>query len=262
MNLERFILVSIMFHALALAGFYHAVSRAPKLEAIDTPIIARLILPEGKPSAKTPEKTLPPAPPPPPAPKIAKKPPPASILPQRPPSVKEFPHIEESPYLKQAPLEQKAAPYEKAPAPAPYIPGRQRLFDPGVINEQVAKSLEKEKPPPSLADNSITFSTKEFRYISYMRRLKEKIEGSWAYPRQAIERKIYGDLEIKFTIRKDGRLGSLQLMRTSGHSMLDEAALKALRDGAPYWPLPADWGLEEFPVHGHFIYTFYGMHLR
>ena len=131
-----------------------------------------------------------------------------------------------------------------------------RLFDRNIIAEQIEKEAIKEKPP------EITFDTKEFRYQSYMNRLKEKIESIWQYPRSARERGIYGDLYIRFSIKKDGSLGRVDLVRTSGYRELDEAALRALRDGAPYWPLPSEWGLDEFIIEGHFIYTLYGYYIR
>ncbi|MFN3739944.1 MAG: energy transducer TonB [Thermodesulfovibrionales bacterium] len=131
-----------------------------------------------------------------------------------------------------------------------------KLFDRDVIKEQVKRGAVKEKPP------EITFDTKEFRYQGYMNRLKEKIESIWQYPLSAAQRGIYGDLYIRFSIKKDGSLGRVELVRTSGYRELDDAAMKALMDGAPYWPLPSEWNMDEFIIEGHFIYTLYGYYIR
>lgn len=136
-----------------------------------------------------------------------------------------------------------------------------RLFDRDLIGEQVKKELQKAVEHPK-EPSGITFDTKEFKYRSYMMRLKEKIESIWQYPRSAAERGIYGDLFIRFSIKRDGTLGRVDLIRTSGFRELDEAALAALRDAAPYWPLPEDWKLDEFIIDGHFIYTLYGYYIR
>jgi protein TonB len=95
-----------------------------------------------------------------------------------------------------------------------------------------------------------------------MERLKEKIEGVWDYPRDAVKKGIYGDLYIRFTIRKDGTLGEVKVVRTSGHADLDQAALRALRDGAPFWPIPDGWPERSLTITGHFIYTLHGGYLR
>ncbi len=129
-------------------------------------------------------------------------------------------------------------------------------FDKDVIAKLAQKDREN-KP-----DSSITFSTKEYQYQGYMQRLKEKIEGIWKYPADAAAKGIYGDLYIRFTIKKDGRLGAVDLIRTSGYKSLDDAAIRALRDAEPYWPLPDEWGRDGLTITGHFVYTHYGSYIR
>ena len=96
----------------------------------------------------------------------------------------------------------------------------------------------------------------EFHHRGYMRRLKDKIEAIWKYPQDAVIPGTNVDLYIRFSIKRDGSLGDVELMRTSGYRELDEAAMKALRDAEPYWPLPDDWEEEELTIKGHFIYLF------
>lgn len=123
--------------------------------------------------------------------------------------------------------------------------------------EKIAKKTEDQKEK-----SSITFDVKGFRYDGYMMRLKDKIEGIWQYPSDAAMRGIYGDLYLSFTIKKNGSLSKVELVRTSGYRSLDEAAMKALKDAAPYWPLPEDWKEEELTVKGHFIYSIYRVYVR
>jgi protein TonB len=110
--------------------------------------------------------------------------------------------------------------------------------------------------------SDITFDTREFKYAGYMRQLRRHIEGVWKYPEDAIERNVYGDLFITFTIRKDGSLGNVRLSRTSGFRSLDDAALTALRNSAPFWPLPEWWEEDGLTINGHFIYTLSGQYVR
>lgn len=142
-------------------------------------------------------------------------------------------------------------------SPYPTIPLKERLFDSSVIGKLAQKEKEDTKP-----ESNITFDTKEYKYYGYMQRLKEKIEGIWKYPQDAAEKGLYGDLYIRFTIKKNGQLGAVELLRTSGHASLDSAAIKALRDAEPYWPLPDEWGKDGFTITGHFIYTLHGAYIR
>jgi protein TonB len=131
---------------------------------------------------------------------------------------------------------------------------RSSLFDRGVT-DAIAK---KDTAAGRKQDEGVTFDTKEYRFAGYMNKLRSKIESIWVYPPEAVAKRIYGDLKLRFTINKDGRLGKVELARTSGYKMLDAAAMKALKDGEPYWPLPDDWGMETYTITGHFIYGLYG----
>ncbi|MBF0329762.1 MAG: energy transducer TonB [Nitrospirae bacterium] len=140
-------------------------------------------------------------------------------------------------------------------SPQPQKTFKEKIFDKEIIGKLMVKERSK-------TDTPVTFDTKEYKYFGYMRRLRDKIENAWVYPQEAAERGIYGDLRIKFTIRKDGRLGSVELVRTSGHKSLDDAAIRALRSAEPYWPLPDEWGEDGLTITGQFIYSLYGTHLR
>jgi protein TonB len=139
-------------------------------------------------------------------------------------------------------------------------PNREKLFDRSIIGDLAKREVEKEEKAKK--DNTFTFDTKGYKFLIYNKKLKERIESIWIYPPDAAARGIYGELVIKFTIKKNGRLGAVELIRTSGHKKLDDAAIKALRDGEPYWPLPDEWGMEAYAIEGHFLYTIYGYYIR
>jgi protein TonB len=111
-------------------------------------------------------------------------------------------------------------------------------------------------------DKTFTFDAKEYRFLIYNRRLKERIESIWHYPPDAAAQGIHGELIIRFTIKKNGHLGAVEIVRTSGYKNLDDAAIEALRDGDPYWPLPAEWDMEGYTIEGHFVYSLYGYYIR
>ncbi len=142
------------------------------------------------------------------------------------------------------------------------IPGikdntREKIFDKSVIGDIAKREIEKEKK-----ERTFSFDVREMKYLGYLQRLKERIESVWIYPPSSAARGIYGDLVIRFTIKKNGRLEVVELMRTSGYKSLDDAALKALSDAEPFWPLPDEWGMETYTIVGHFIYTIYGYYVR
>ena len=122
------------------------------------------------------------------------------------------------------------------------------LFDREIIEKYASKV--------PLPEKDLTFDTSEFKHRGYMRILREKIESIWEYPKDAVKSKMSGDLYIMFTIKRKGDLGEVEVLRTSGHRSLDRAAIKALKDAAPFWPLPDDWPEEQIEIKGHFIYIY------
>jgi protein TonB len=139
-------------------------------------------------------------------------------------------------------------------------PLREKLFDKGIIGDLAKREVDKNEKEKK--DTSFTFDAREYKFLLYNRRLKERIESIWVYPPDAAAQGIYGDLILRFTIKKDGKIGSVELVRTSGHKNLDDSAIRALKDGSPFWPLPDEWGMDSYTIEGHFIYTIYGYYIR
>jgi protein TonB len=128
------------------------------------------------------------------------------------------------------------------------------LFDKNIIGAIAKRYIEKEERKLK-NDTPFSLDTKEFKFWNYNQRLKERIESAWRYPAEAAEKGIYGDLVIKFTIKKTGRLGDVEIVRGSGYPFLDKAAMEALKEASPYWPLPEEWGMDAYTIEGKFIYT-------
>jgi len=57
-------------------------------------------------------------------------------------------------------------------------------------------------------------------------------------------------------------VGAVELVRGSGYPILDKAALEALKEASPYWPLPEEWGMEAYTIEGNFVYNIYRSFIR
>ena len=51
---------------------------------------------------------------------------------------------------------------------------------------------------------------------------------------------MYGSLVVTVAIKSDGSLDDVEIRRSSGIKMLDQAAIRIVRLAAPYAPFPAD----------------------
>ncbi|MDD5296082.1 MAG: TonB family protein [Rhodocyclaceae bacterium] len=70
-------------------------------------------------------------------------------------------------------------------------------------------------------------------------RLKVQRVGNLNYPEEA-RGKLYGNLLLSVEINSDGSLHSVEVSRSSGHKLLDEAAKRIVRLASPYGPFPAE----------------------
>ncbi len=84
--------------------------------------------------------------------------------------------------------------------------------------------------------------TQEYRFAQYIEDWRIKVEriGNMNYPEAARQKNIYGSLLLTVSIRADGSLESVEVSRTSGHGILDAAAMRIVKLAAPFSPLPPD----------------------
>jgi len=88
----------------------------------------------------------------------------------------------------------------------------------------------------------VTANTREHLYASYMRAWVAKVErvGNMNYPERARRRNLDGSLVLSVDVLPDGSIERVQVLRSSGYELLDEAAVRIVRLAAPYAELPPD----------------------
>ena len=101
-------------------------------------------------------------------------------------------------------------------------------------NSEYASQLPRHK--------AINASTREYRYAAYLEAWRKKVErvGNLNYPDEAKRKKLYGDLLLHVSLRADGSVQQIRVVRSSGHKILDDAAVRIVRLAAPFAPFPAE----------------------
>ncbi len=79
----------------------------------------------------------------------------------------------------------------------------------------------------------------EYRFAQYVEDWRQKVEriGNLNYPDSA-RGKLYGSLILTVAIKKSGELERVEINRSSGHQVLDEAAMRIVKLAAPYANFP------------------------
>ncbi len=131
--------------------------------------------------------------------------------------------------------------------PASLYPSKDRLAALSRSYEDVAPKAEEGK--------ILSLNTSEHRYWYYIVGIKRRIELQWDYPDIAIRKGQQGKLFISFSVKRDGGLDSIELIRGSGYPVLDNAALTAVRLADPFNPFPKTFEINRVTIQASFEYV-------
>ena len=108
------------------------------------------------------------------------------------------------------------------------------------LQAEIAKQWDAYQKRPRR--QAIGASATEFRFARYVDDWRLKVErvAEANYPQAARDQKIYGSLLLIVSIRSNGTVERVEMRRSSGSKILDEAAIKIVNLAAPYAPFPAD----------------------
>lgn len=157
------------------------------------------------------------------------------------------------PQTPKAAVTTKAPQTQKAPAkreetkptpPAQTAPS----FDSAQLSSEIA-SLEAEladevqqyakRPKIHRLNAASTMRDKGAWYKDEWRKKVERV-GNLNYPDDARRQQIHGSLRLLVSINRDGSLYEVQVLESSGHQVLDQAAMRIVRLAAPYAPFTGD----------------------
>jgi len=104
-------------------------------------------------------------------------------------------------------------------------------------------------------ERTVSLETQSSEYAPYLAEVKRRIVRLWSYPRYARTIGLAGELVLVFSITRDGNLAQVRISESSGVSILDEAAVKAVKAGAPYARFPAKFPFRKLNIVASFAYT-------
>jgi len=106
--------------------------------------------------------------------------------------------------------------------------------------------------------DTVWMDTQQDLLISFMRRFRNNIYGVWNYPESARIRNQQGSCLLRITVDRDGNVTDVKLMESSGYRVLDDEAMRAVRQGATYGPLPRAYPNDYLHIMALFNYQMGG----
>ena len=83
-------------------------------------------------------------------------------------------------------------------------------------------------------------STKKSHDALYLDNWRRRIEavGNINYPDEARQMQMYGNVRMLVALQPTGRINEVRILQSSGHTVLDQAALNIVNLAAPFEPFP------------------------
>lgn len=132
----------------------------------------------------------------------------------------------------------------------------QRSFAIARLEAQVSKDWNAYQERPRR--KFIGARAQEYRFARYVDDWRQKVEriGELNYPQAARDAGVYGSLVATVSIRANGSLERIQIDRSSGNRLLDDAARRIVTLSAPFAAFPSDIARDTDILHITRTWTF------
>jgi TonB family protein len=104
-------------------------------------------------------------------------------------------------------------------------------------------------------ERTISLETQSSEFAPYLAEVRRRVVRWWYYPPYARQVGLGGKLVLVFSITRDGGLAGVRITKSSGVSLLDEAAIKAVKAGAPFAHFPANFPFRQLNIVASFNYV-------
>lgn len=139
--------------------------------------------------------------------------------------------------------EPDAKPQKKKPTPTP-PPARSAGGVPGGTGTSTqTPGLEFGPPGPGVPGGTDLFGD------WYLAGVQRKIWLLWT---QQIQPDFQQPVTVRFTILGDGSVAETSVVQSSGISLIDRAAMRAVQTAAPFGPLPKNYGTDRYTIQAVF----------
>ena len=146
-----------------------------------------------------------------------------------------------SPQQQKTPVKREETKPTPQARPAPVFDSAQLSSEIASLEAELAQDVQQYAKRPRINRQNSAATSRDISawYRDEWRKKVERI-GNLNYPDEARRQRIYGSLRMAVTLKNDGTILELQILESSGHSVLDEAAKRIVRLAAPYSPFTGE----------------------
>ena len=119
---------------------------------------------------------------------------------------------------------------------------------------EIGGPAQEEKESSEVDEDTISLDTKDAKYVSYAGVLKGRIARQWRYPSLAKKQLLEGQMQVVFSLNRDGSIIRVEKIATTGYEILDDEAIRAIREAAPFPSFPSHITVKRLNIRANFVY--------
>jgi len=131
---------------------------------------------------------------------------------------------------------------ERRPTPDMSLPSDREILQQRLEMARLAAEVERQSKRYAKRPKRkfISANTKEYAFASYLRGWVARVErvGNLNYPDEARRRDLHGEVVLTVAVRRNGSVERVDIIQSSGHKLLDDAAIRIVKLSEPFAPLP------------------------
>ena len=94
-------------------------------------------------------------------------------------------------------------------------------------------------------ENDFSVRVPQDKYVSYIQKFRSRVQNAWR-PNRVFAPNVPASQDISTVllveVKNDGRVGSIEISKSSGFRAFDIEAVRSVQAAAPYSPFPRSWG--------------------
>jgi TonB family protein len=128
------------------------------------------------------------------------------------------------------------------------------ILEKEIEGADLARIKQQQEKPREETEDTISLDTKDKRYSSYAKAIKQRLMRHWEYPQRAKERLIEGNVFVLFTLNRQGELKAVNIVQPSQHGILNDETTRTIRAASPFPPFPGSVTVTKLHIKANFAY--------
>ena len=134
------------------------------------------------------------------------------------------------------------------------VPNHPKLYPSALEMAKLEENYRKKYSEEVEEGETRFLNTDDIQFGSFLKHFQDKVYGVWTYPEEAARRGIEGMTPVKITFNRKGEIEHVELLESSGSTILDDEVLRTLHQIDRVGSFPKGYTKDKFDLIAFFQY--------